>query len=100
MSLMTTSTLLAGDMGGTKTLLALYGMNGGKLTQLHQQRFISSQWPSLNPMLEAFLTTDQANSRHLNMVVWQSQVLYKTAAHKLRTFLGSSKRSNWQPLLH
>ena len=56
MSLMTTSTLLAGDMGGTKTLLALYGMNGGKLTQLHQQRFISSQWPSLNPMLEAFLT--------------------------------------------
>ncbi len=55
MSLMATSTLLAGDMGGTKTLLALFGFEGGQLTKLHHQRFISKEWTSLNPMLEAFL---------------------------------------------
>jgi glucokinase len=52
---MACSTLLAGDMGGTKTLLALYGIKNGRLAQLHQQRFISSEWTSLEPMLEFFL---------------------------------------------
>lgn len=49
------NTLLAGDMGGTKTLLALYGLNNGHLEPLHQERFKSSDWPSLEPMLQAFL---------------------------------------------
>ena len=52
---MALSTLLAGDMGGTKTLLALYGIKDGRLTQLYQQRFMSSEWTSLEPMLKFFL---------------------------------------------
>ena len=52
---MALSTLLAGDMGGTKTLLALYGITDGRLKQLYQQRFISSDWRSLEPMLKCFL---------------------------------------------
>ena len=50
------TTLLAGDMGGTKTLLALYGLNNGRLTTLHQERFRSSEWNSLEPMLQAFIS--------------------------------------------
>jgi hypothetical protein len=61
-SRMACSTLLAGDMGGTKTLLALYGIKDGRLAQLHQQRFISSEWTSLEPMLEFFFK--QATKRH------------------------------------
>ena len=52
---MALSTLLAGDMGGTKTLLALYGIKDGRLKQLYQQRFISRDWRSLEPMLKCFL---------------------------------------------
>ena len=52
---MALSTLLAGEMGGTKTLLALYGIKDGRLTQLYQQRFMSSEWTSLEPMLKFFL---------------------------------------------
>ena len=52
---MALSTLLAGDMGGTKTLLALYGIKDGRLKQLYQQRFISRAWRSLEPMLKCFL---------------------------------------------
>ena len=52
---MATTTLLAGDMGGTKTLLALYGSEGCQLRLLHQERFRSGEWPSLEPMLDAFL---------------------------------------------
>ena len=54
-SCMACSTLLAGDMGGTKTLLAIYGIKDGRLAQFHQQRFTSSEWTSLEPMLEFFL---------------------------------------------
>ena len=52
---MATTTLLAGDMGGTKTLLALYGSDGSQLRLLHQERFRSGEWSSLEPMLDAFL---------------------------------------------
>ena len=52
---MATTTLLAGDMGGTKTLLALYGSEGSQLRLLHQERFRSGEWSSLEPMLDAFL---------------------------------------------
>ena len=48
-------TLLAGDMGGTKTLLALYSLEAGGLKQQHRQRFVSADWPSLEPMLKRFL---------------------------------------------
>lgn len=49
-------TLLAGDMGGTKTLLALYSLREGQLELVHQERFRSSEWSSLEPMLQSFLT--------------------------------------------
>ena len=58
---MATTTLLAGDMGGTKTLLALYGSESGQMRLLHQERFRSGEWPSLEPMLEAFLNNRPAD---------------------------------------
>ena len=58
---MATTTLLAGDMGGTKTLLALYGSEAGQLSLLHQERFGSKEWSSLEPMLEAFLNNRPAD---------------------------------------
>ena len=58
---MATTTLLAGDMGGTKTLLALYGSEAGQLRLLHQERFRSGEWASLEPMLDAFLNNRPAD---------------------------------------
>lgn len=50
------TTLLAGDIGGTKTLLALYqlGADGG-LDLLRSPRYPSSEWKDLAPMVRAFL---------------------------------------------
>ncbi len=48
-------TLLAGDLGGTKTILALYTWDGTHLSQAYKQRYLSSEWPTLQPMLENFL---------------------------------------------
>ena len=58
---MATPTLLAGDMGGTKTLLALYESDGSQLHLLHQQRFRSGEWSSLEPMLGSFLNDRPAD---------------------------------------
>ena len=58
---MATPTLLAGDMGGTKTLLALYESDGSQLRLLHQQRFRSGEWSSLEPMLGSFLNDRPAD---------------------------------------
>ena len=58
---MATPTLLAGDMGGTKTHLALYESDGSQLRLLHQQRFRSGEWSSLEPMLASFLTDRPAD---------------------------------------
>ncbi|MCF8134918.1 MAG: glucokinase, partial [Synechococcus lacustris] len=49
------SLLLAGDLGGTKTLLALYESTGNQLNCLTQKRFGSAEWPHLLPMLQTFL---------------------------------------------
>tara|TARA_B100002052_G_scaffold164511_1_gene149839 strand:+ start:552 stop:1649 length:1098 start_codon:yes stop_codon:yes gene_type:complete len=54
-NLMPHPTLLAGDMGGTKTLLALYDLEGSRLIKRHQQRFVSADWTSLEPMLQTFV---------------------------------------------
>ena len=53
---MDATTILAGDMGGTKTLLALYGLRDQTLSLLHSRRFISRDWSSLEPMLLTFLS--------------------------------------------
>ena len=48
-------TLLSGDLGGTKTLLAIFQLNNG-LKKLYQKRYKSSEWDSLEPMLKNFLS--------------------------------------------
>ena len=50
------TTLLAGDIGGTKTLLSLYRLGeAGRLEQLVEQRYSSAEWPDLAPMVSQFL---------------------------------------------
>jgi len=53
------STLLAGDIGGTKTLLSLYDSDALEL--LAQERYTSADWVDLAPMVRHFL--DQRESR-------------------------------------
>ena len=54
---MQATTYLAGDLGGTKTLLAIYSDQNGKLKQEHVQRYVSAEWTSLDSMLIHFLQT-------------------------------------------
>ncbi|PUZ23271.1 glucokinase [Chitinophaga parva] len=46
--------VLAGDLGGTKTNLALYEVNGGALTLLQQATYHSAQYNSLSQLIKAF----------------------------------------------
>jgi len=47
--------LLAGDLGGTKTLLALYRPGTPRPERVAEQSFVSGAWPGLTPMLQRFL---------------------------------------------
>lgn len=47
--------LLAGDIGGTKTLLSLYQASATGLECLAESRYPSADWPDLAPMVRAFL---------------------------------------------
>jgi glucokinase len=47
------TTLLAGDIGGTKTLLSLHAADG--LGTLAQERYVSADWPDLESMVNRFL---------------------------------------------
>jgi glucokinase len=49
------ATLLAGDIGGTKTLLSLYAAGGSHPELLVQERFASADWSDLGPMVNHFL---------------------------------------------
>ena len=49
------SPLLAGDIGGTKTLLSLYQPLDHGLELLVSERYTSADWPDLAPMVRAFL---------------------------------------------
>ncbi|MFN5194630.1 MAG: glucokinase [Cyanobacteriota bacterium] len=51
------TTLLAGDIGGTKTLLALYALQDDGLEVLASERFVSSEWSDLAPMVQRFLAS-------------------------------------------
>lgn len=55
-------TLLAGDIGGTKTLLALYRSGPGGLVQHHAQRYPSTDWPDFAALLNHFL--GEADRQH------------------------------------
>lgn len=50
--------ILAGDIGGTKTNLALFGVAGNSLSILREQRFPSTGYPGLNAMIREFLGHD------------------------------------------
>ena len=52
---MAAKTYLAGDLGGTKTFLALYRDAHGQLEQAHSHRYISAEWRDLESMLVHFL---------------------------------------------
>jgi len=52
--------LLAGDIGGTKSLLSLYRYSSTGLKHLSEQRYPSAAWPDLAPMVRAFLQTQEA----------------------------------------
>lgn len=47
--------VLAGDIGGTKTLLALFEGAGGDLRCLREQRFVSRDEPSLDAIVQKFV---------------------------------------------
>ncbi len=51
--------LLAGDIGGTKTILRLVDDHDGEQHLLHQQRYASPSYPSLDPIVQDFLTQAQ-----------------------------------------
>src|SRR5262245_18863579 len=48
--------VLAGDVGGTKTELAIYAVNqSGKRTLVREQRFASQEYAQLETLVRAFL---------------------------------------------
>jgi glucokinase len=47
--------ILAGDVGGTKVHLALYGFAGGRLELVREHKFPSSEYASLDEVVKAFL---------------------------------------------
>lgn len=50
-----THIILAGDIGGTKTNLAIFTVVGGSLTIVRNERYPSSSYPGLNAILREFL---------------------------------------------
>ncbi|MEA5462640.1 glucokinase [Leptothoe sp. PORK10 BA2] len=49
--------LIAGDIGGTKTILRLVNSDSSGQETLHEQRFVSGDYPDLVPMVKDFLAT-------------------------------------------
>ena len=47
--------LLAGDIGGTKTLLSLWRSGADQLELLLEERFVSAAWDDLTPIVRHFL---------------------------------------------
>jgi len=54
------TSLLAGDIGGTKTLLALYRLEAGQLVQGRSQRFLSAEWDDFAALVNHFLAAGEA----------------------------------------
>jgi glucokinase len=50
------SVLLAGDIGGTKTLLSLWHQGGERPERLLEERYVSAEWDDLAPMVRHFLS--------------------------------------------
>lgn len=56
--------LLAGDLGGTKTLLALYRPGTPRPERVVEQSFISGAWPGLGAMVRQFLADHRPAGAH------------------------------------
>ncbi len=56
--------ILAGDIGGTKTLLALAVPNESGFDTLYEKRFVSADFPQFEPMVENFLTDAKQHLSH------------------------------------
>jgi glucokinase len=50
--------ILAGDVGGTKVHLALYGFQAGRLKAIRDARFPANEFASLDAVVQRFLTVD------------------------------------------
>ena len=59
----TQKTILAGDIGGTKANLALFSVQGEKLTPGIKKTFASKDYPGLEPLLREFLQDNTAQIR-------------------------------------
>jgi len=53
------TTLLAGDIGGTKTLLALYRCAGDQLVQQRCERYVSAAWDDFAALVNHFLAAGE-----------------------------------------
>lgn len=51
--------ILAGDIGGTKTLLALFETNGNRLVELKSKKYASSEFKNLDIIISDFLDGQQ-----------------------------------------
>jgi glucokinase len=49
--------ILAGDVGGTKTVLGLFEESADRLTLFHQNRFLNADFTSFDAVIERFLST-------------------------------------------
>jgi glucokinase len=54
--------LLAGDIGGTKTILALFSYEEGPLQPLNETSFASNSYPSLDAIIEDFFSQAKASA--------------------------------------
>ena len=52
--------LLAGDIGGTKTILRLVEVAQDKFETVHEETYLSGNYPDLVPIVEPFLATAEA----------------------------------------
>jgi glucokinase len=55
--------ILAGDVGGTKVHLALYNFESGQLSSVRDQKFHAGQYPSLDSVVDAFLTDPEEKKK-------------------------------------
>jgi glucokinase len=60
-----TAMLLAGDIGGTKTLLGLFTSKPDRPSAIDVGEFRTLEYPALEPMVESFLASRQVESRHI-----------------------------------
>lgn len=68
--------LLAGDIGGTKTILRLVSVTEAGLTTPFEQQYVSNQYADLVPMVRAFITEA---SEHVGQAIQPSRACFAIA---------------------